>query len=70
MTLRKGEILPDANDKRTRSEKQKKLKVDRKVSWFTSFWKSEARKVCEERLKHYEETGNEWKAQIYRSKLQ
>lgn len=46
-----------------------KAKKESRLRWFGDFWKSEARKVCEERLKHYESTGNTWKAQIYRSKL-
>jgi hypothetical protein len=46
-----------------------KAKKENRRRWFGDFWKSEARKVCEERLAHYESTGNEWKASIYRRKL-
>lgn len=66
---RKGETLPDPNDKRSRSEKQKALKSVSKEKWYNSFWKSEARKRCEERLVHYESKGNLRKADIYRRKL-
>ena len=46
-----------------------KAKRESRLKWLGSFWKSEARNVCEERLRHYESTGNENKASIYRSKL-
>lgn len=49
--------------------KDKAKRESKRNRWFNSFWKSEARKVCEERLAHYESTGNENKASIYRSKL-
>lgn len=46
-----------------------KAKRESRLKWLGSFWKSEARKVCEERLAHYESTGNVRKADIYRRKL-
>ena len=70
MLARKRETLPNPNDKRTRDEKQKALKVAKKQGWFSSFWKSEARKRNEERLAHYTSTGNIRKADIYRRKLE
>ena len=65
--LRKGESLHI--DKRPRLIKQKSLKQNRKQNWLSSILKTEWRKRCEERLRHYESTGNENKASIYRRKL-
>lgn len=49
-------------------EKQKRLSFFAKIK--NAGWRTEARKVCMERLAHYESTGNVRKADIYRRKLE
>lgn len=68
-THRKGEVPPNWDDKRTKTQKH----IDKKKNWkerFTfNFLKSERRQVIEAKIKHFEATGNQRKLAIYRSKL-
>ena len=68
-THRKGETPPNFGDKRTKLQRHQ----DKQKSWRDrisfNFLKSERRQVIEAKIKHYEETGNERKLAIYRSKL-
>ena len=54
-------------EKKKTKYKEKRARFSIRIS--NPFWKSERVKVCEAKLKHYESTGNENKASIYRRKL-
>jgi len=57
---------------KTTEQKQAKEKLKRSsylLKMFEVNWQSQAVRVCKERLAHYEATGNERKADIYRRKL-
>lgn len=66
---RKGETPPNFNDQRSKLEKH----IDKKKNWKEritfNFLKSERRQVIEAKIKHFQETGNQRKLAIYRSKL-
>lgn len=56
----------------TTHEKEKKWKDQKEESkqkWFSPFWEGEAIKVIKSKIKHYKETGNARKLDIYTRKL-
>ena len=70
--LHEKETLANMPEKTTQ-EKQSKIKQKR-LSFLSKVkdlnWSDQARKVCKEKLEHYEATGNVKKADIYRRKLE
>lgn len=66
---RKGEVIKEEGDKRTRSEKQQALKQIHKEKFSNPFWQSEAIKFIKWKIKEFESRGNYNKAAIYRAKL-
>ena len=66
---RKGELLKDDSDKRTKLEKAIAQDKEKKQNRLSRLFSTERTRVIKERIAHYEKTGNERKLAIYRSKL-
>lgn len=53
-----------------KEQKKRLYKESNKLRWFNFKWKSEARQVIEDKIKHFTETGNFRKLDIYQRKLE
>lgn len=67
---RKGEIMPDFSDKRSRMQKHSQNRAQQIKNRLRRMIKSEAREVIEEKIAHFQKTGNARKLAIYQAKLQ